>query len=404
VEKLTTLAVIPARGGSKGIPRKNVRQLAGRPLIAYNIEQALRSRFVNRVVVSTDDAEIGGFARQYGAEVIWRPAEISGDSASSESALLHVLDHLRQVEGYQPDLLVLLQCTSPLTLAEDIDGTLAALLDQQADSALAVIPFHYFLWRASTDDHQQPDAVGINHVKEVRPLRQEREAQFLETGAVYGMRVPGFLAARHRFFGRTAMYVMPAERRLEIDDPVDFDVAEVLLRQQKKTERLKRLPNPIQAIIFDFDGVFTDNRVILSENSVESVVCNRSDGSGIANLKKTGLPMLILSSETNPVVQARAAKLRLPCIYGRQDKWEALQEWLAENRLEAQYVVYVGNDINDLKCMDHVGCAAAVADAQPAVLPHADIILENAGGKGAVREICDLILLANQKLSQITNY
>lgn len=398
MERLITLAVIPARGGSKGIPRKNVRPLAGKPLIAYNIEQALRSRFVNRVVVSTDDAEIGGFARQYGAEVIWRPAEISGDSASSESALLHVLDHLRQVEGYQPDLLVFLQCTSPLTLAEDIDGTLAALLDQQADSALAVIPFHYFLWRASTDDHGQQDAVGINHAKQVRLLRQERESgffdrsQYLETGAVYGMRVSGFLAARHRFFGRTAMYVMPAERRLEIDDPVDFEVAEVLLRQQQKTERLKRLPDPIQALIFDFDGVFTDNRVILSENSVESVVCNRSDGSGIANLKKTGLPMLILSSETNPVVQARAAKLRLPCIYGRRDKWEALQEWLAEHRLEAQYVVYVGNDINDLECMDHVGCAAAVADAQPAVLPHADIILENAGGKGAVREICDLIL------------
>jgi len=139
---METLAIIPARGGSKGIPRKNVLPLAGKPLIAYNIEQARRSQFIRRVVVSTDDAEIAAVARQYGAEVVWRPAEISGDSASSESALLHALEQLRQQENYQPDLLVFLQCTSPHTPAEDIDGTVQALLEQQADSALAVIPFH----------------------------------------------------------------------------------------------------------------------------------------------------------------------------------------------------------------------------------------------------------------------
>ncbi len=222
---MNCLAIIPARGGSKGIPRKNVRLLAGQPLIAYNIQQALRSRFINRLVVSTDDAEIAAVSRQYGAEVVWRPAEISGDSASSEAALLHTLEHLRQSEGYQPDVLVFLQCTSPLTQSEDIDGTVQAMLDAGAETALAVIPFHYFLWRQTVED-----AVGINHDKRVRPLRQEREAQYLETGAVYVMNVPGFLQARHRFFGKTALYEMPAERRLEIDDPVDFQVAEVLMR------------------------------------------------------------------------------------------------------------------------------------------------------------------------------
>jgi CMP-N-acetylneuraminic acid synthetase len=199
LNKMECLAIIPARGGSKGIPRKNILPLAGKPLIAYNIEQARLAHSVNRVVVSTDDAEIGAIARQYGAEVVWRPAEISGDSASSESALLHVLESLQAAEGYRPDVLVFLQCTSPLTLAEDIDGTLQALLDAQADTALAVIPFHYFVWKPQPDG----DAVGINHNKGYRPLRQEREPQYLETGAVYVMRVPGFEAARHRFFGKT---------------------------------------------------------------------------------------------------------------------------------------------------------------------------------------------------------
>ncbi len=296
------LAIIPARGGSKGIPRKNILPLAGKPLIAYNIEQARLAQGVNRVVVSTDDAEIGAVARQYGAEVVWRPAEISGDSASSESALLHVLESLHASEGYRPDVLVFLQCTSPLTLAEDIDGTLQALLDAQADTALAVIPFHYFVWKPEPDG----DAVGINHDKGYRPLRQQREPQYLETGAVYVMRVPGFEAARHRFFGKTAMYIMPPERRLEIDDPVDFQVAEVLLRDLQQVRQASRLPTDVQALVLDFDGVFTDNKVIVFQDGREAVVCDRGDGHGIAQLKKTGLPILILSTESNPVVKARA--------------------------------------------------------------------------------------------------
>jgi len=107
------LALIPARGGSKGIPHKNIRLLNGKPLIAYTIEQAQQTPAITRVVVSTDDAEIAGVAQKYGAEVVWRPAGLSGDTATSESALLHALDHLRDTEGYEPDLVVFLQATSP---------------------------------------------------------------------------------------------------------------------------------------------------------------------------------------------------------------------------------------------------------------------------------------------------
>ena len=129
------IALIPARGGSKGIPRKNLQSLAGKPLIAHTIEHARQARSVGRVVVSTDDAEIAAVSKQYGAEVVWRPAAISGDTASSESALLHALEYLQQTEGYESDLLVFLQCTSPLTLPEDIDGTVQALWDEIAAEA-----------------------------------------------------------------------------------------------------------------------------------------------------------------------------------------------------------------------------------------------------------------------------
>ena len=388
------LAIIPARGGSKGIPRKNIRPLAGKPLLAYNIEEARQSRYIQRLVVSTDDPEIARIAQDYGAEVVWRPTELSGDTASSESALLHTLETLQDQEAYSPDLLVFLQCTSPLTLAEDMDGAIAALIDQGADTALAVIPFHYFLWQPGQDAQGQPDAHGINHHKSVRPLRQEREAQYLETGAVYVIRVSGFLQARHRFFGRTALYVMPAERRLEIDDPVDFQVAEVLIAAQRQRRQITQLPNPIKALVMDFDGVFTDNRVIVLEDGREAVTCSRSDGWGIAQVRKTGLPMLILSTETNPVVQARAEKLKIPCLQGIADKSQGLQRWLDEHQINPANVVYVGNDQNDLGCMALAGCAVAVADAHPEALALADIVLSQPGGDGAVRELCELIIKA----------
>lgn len=382
------LAIIPARGGSKGIPHKNVQLLAGKPLIAHSIEQARRSRFVNRVITSTDDTKIADISKQYGAEVVWRPTKISGDKASSESALLHVLEHLKHTEDYEPDIIAFLQCTSPLTLAEDIDGTIQVLLEEDADSCLAVTPFHYFLWRQD----KSGDVVGINHNKHVRPLRQESEPQYLETGAIYVMRTSGFIQARHRFFGKTAMYVIPPERRLEIDDPVDFEIAEVLMRRQGDQHKLRRLPETISALILDFDGVFTDNHVIVFQDGREAVLCDRSDGWGIGQLKKSGLPILVLSTETNPVVQARCEKLEIPCLQGIQYKWETLERWLRERNLDPSQVVYIGNDTNDLQCMAHVGCSVAVADAYPEVTNQADLVLEHPGGNGAVREICDSIL------------
>jgi N-acylneuraminate cytidylyltransferase len=135
-----------------------VRLLAGKPLISHTIGTATQASSVNRVVVSTDDDEIATISRQWGAEVVSRPVGISTDTSSSELALLHALEHLHENEGYSPDLLVFLQCTSPLTLPEDIDGTVQVLFDQEADSSLAVTPFHYFLWR--WDVNGEPPATG----------------------------------------------------------------------------------------------------------------------------------------------------------------------------------------------------------------------------------------------------
>ncbi len=384
---MKALAIIPARGGSKTIPRKNVLPLAGKPLIAHTILAARHAQHIGRVIVSTDDAEIGAISTAYGAEVVWRPAAISGDTASSESALLHVLDQLHAQDDSVPAWTVFLQCTSPLTLPADIDATVQAVLDAEAETGLAVTPFHYFLWQATAAG----DAVGINHDKRVRLRRQDREPQYVETGAIYVMQTAGFRHAQHRFFGRTAMYVMPPERCLEIDEPVDFTLAEVLLHRQQSQYRRACLPDPVRLLVLDFDGVLTDNRVWVDQDGRESVACSRGDGMGLSRLRQLGIPVLVLSKEQNPVVAARCRKLQLPCYHGIDDKAPLLRQLAAERDIPLSHVVYVGNDVNDAECLQIVGCGVVVADAHPAVRPLAQLILTSAGGFGAVRELCDLI-------------
>lgn len=385
---MNSIAIIPARGGSKGILGKNLKFISGKPLIAHTIQSALQARLVNRVIVSTDCSDIGRVAQEYGAEVVWRPAELSRDTASSESALLHVLEHLEDTENYKPDLTIFLQCTSPLTTPFDIDGTVQALFDEEADSAFAAVPFHYFLWGKSPEGGME----GINHDAQVRPLRQEREPQYLETGSVYVMRTDGFKLARHRFFCKTVMHVIPEEHRWEIDEPIDLVIAEMLLRNQQKQLSASLLPECIAGVALDFDGVFTDNRVIVFQDGREAVFCSRSDGWGLAELRDMGIPIAVISSEKNTVVAARCEKLDIECVHGVDDKLSVLKQWAAKRKVDLRNVVYVGNDVNDLACMQAVGCPVVVADSHPVALKFGKIVLKSKGGDGALRELCDLII------------
>lgn len=384
---MRSVAIIPARGGSRGIPRKNVALLDGKPLVVHTIDAARNAELVDGVVVTTDDPEIAQLAERAGAWVIERPPMISGDTATSESALIHALDTLRDRYGIEPELTVFLQCTSPLTTSEDIDNTVASLLEERADSALAVSPSHQFMWKRDEQGH----GLGINHDERVRQRRQDREAQFVETGAVYVMRTAGFRLSGHRFFGRIALHVMPRERVWEIDDPSDMVVARALLESRRAERTRKLIGFQPSALVLDFDGVFTPNTVIVFQDGTEAVQCNRGDGAGLSRMKKAGVPMLVLSAEKNPVVAARCRKLQIQCIQGISDKRPVLLGWLQEHGVDPAHAIYIGNDLPDIPCMQAVGCGVAVADAQPEVLDAADIVLRTPGGHGAIRELVDLI-------------
>ncbi|MBQ0988418.1 acylneuraminate cytidylyltransferase [Streptomyces sp. F63] len=404
----SVLAVIPARGGSKGVPGKNLAAVGGVPLVVRAVRECLASRLVTDVVVSTDDDAIAAAALEAGAEVVNRPAGIAGDTATSEAAVLHAMDAHEARHGSGTDVVLLVQCTSPFLLREDIDGVAAAVAEDGADSALTVAPFHGFVWRETggtgeAGGTEGVDGVGVNHDKSHRPRRQDRPQDFLETGAAYAMDAAGFREAGHRFFGRTVPVRTDPARVLEIDDPHDLARARALaplLDAPSGTggdaaTRPRALPTreDVDAVVLDFDGTQTDDRVYVDSDGREMVAVHRGDGLGIAALRRAGgLKLLILSTEQNPVVAARARKLRIPVLHGIDRKDLALKQWCEEEGIAPERVLYAGNDVNDLPCFGLVGWPVAVADAHDIVRGAARAVTTTRGGDGAIREIAGWIL------------
>ncbi len=382
------VAIIPARGGSRGVPDKNLKRVGGTPLIARCVATARNARTVDDVFVSTGDERIKEVSRSAGATVIHRPESLRGPQKSSESALIQALLTIRDEMDLDPDLVSFLQCTSPFTLPEDLEEATELLRSRNLDVVFSACETHQFLWRL--DDEQQP--VGINHNSEERKRRQDRDRQFRENGALYIMKARGFLEAEHRFFGEMGLYEMPVDRSIEIDDFFDLDLARMIDRNRHTEQARKQLSEPdIRAVVFDFDGVFTENGVWLSEEGTESIRCDRRDGYGLEKLSESGVRSLVITRERNRVVSERCKKLGIPVRKDVSDKASVLKNWMNEENLPADSVVYVGNDLNDLPAFQAAGTAVAVSDAHERVRERADVILKRAGGHGAVRELCELI-------------
>ncbi len=220
--------IIPARGGSKGVPRKNLRSLAGQPLIAHSILDAKEAKLIDRVYVSTDDSEIADIAKLYGAEVIQRPAELATDTASSEVALLHALAEIEQA-GCFPELVVFLQCTSPIRTGDDIDGAIAQLMSENADSLLSVSPSHRFLW-----EQAEGSAKSINYDYRQRPRRQDMSPQFVENGSLYIFKPWVLKSLGNRLGGKISLFIMSELAGWDIDSVLDFEIVEFLLGKESE--------------------------------------------------------------------------------------------------------------------------------------------------------------------------
>lgn len=403
VNDTEVLAIIPARGGSKGIPRKNIRNFAGHPLIAYSIAAALQSQRVTRVIVSTDDAEIAEVARAYGAEVPFlRPAELAQDSTLDLPVFQHALAWLTANEAYAPDVVVQLRPTSPIRPVGLVDEAVHILLEHpEADSVRGVVPAGqnpHKMWRIDLQTGQMKNLLDVPGVPEpYNAPRQLLPPVYWQTGHVDAIR-PSTILEKNSMSGEMILPVMIDPRyTVDIDSLADWKRAEWLVwhggLEMVYPDRLRRpLPETVALVVFDFDGVLTDNRVWVDSEGHEFVAAYRSDSLGIQALQRSGIQTLVLSTETDGAVAARCRKMGVPVLQGITDKAARLTEYLRENNLDAREVLFVGNDVNDLPCFDVVGCAVAVGDAQPEVLRQADLILTRPGGHGAVRELCDLLL------------
>ncbi len=399
--KPEVLAIVPARGGSKGIPRKNVKLFAGHPLIAYSIAAAQQSQRVTRVIVSTDDEEIAAVAREYGAETPFlRPAEFAQDRTLDLPVFQHALKWLAEHEGYRPEVVVQLRPTSPVRPPDLVDQAVEALLDNpQADSVRGVVPAGqnpHKMWRIDAERGYMTPLLDVPGVEE--PYNAPRQALppvYWQTGHIDAIRPRAILSGS--MSGKVILPVMvdPAYT-VDIDTPKDWARSEWLVWYSDLEivfpgRRRRPLPERVDLVVFDFDGVLTDNRVWVDEEGHEMVAANRSDSMGVALLRRLGLKMCVLSTETNPVVSARCRKMQIPAYQGVWDKAEKLKEILQELEVDPAHAIFVGNDVNDMPCFPLVGCAVAVADAQPEAKRAADIVLSRKGGHGAVRELLDIL-------------
>lgn len=224
------VGIIPARGGSKSLPRKNIKLLAGKPLIAYTIEAALQSKKLNRVIVSTDDEEIADISRKYGAEVIMRPQDLAEDASPTEPAIKHVVSVLES-DGYKPDIIVTLQPTSPFRTSNQIDDALDGIFFDDVDSIIGLkeVKEHPYKMKKIENNHVVP----FLKIKLQSNRRQDMPQLYKENGAIYVTKYD-FLMNRDKIIGGNVKpFLMSDETSIDIDTHLDFKIAECLLGDDK---------------------------------------------------------------------------------------------------------------------------------------------------------------------------
>ncbi|MDD3948650.1 MAG: acylneuraminate cytidylyltransferase [Anaerolineaceae bacterium] len=403
VKQTEVLALIPARGGSKGIPRKNLRDFAGAPLIAYSIAAAKQAERVTRVIVSTDDPEIADVARAWGAEVpFMRPAQFAQDDSTDLPVFEHALEWLEQNENYMPDIVIQLRPTSPVRPIGLLDQAVELLLEHpEVDCVRGVVPSvqnPFKMWQIDSEGRltQLLEVAGLR--EPYNAPRQALPQTYWQTGHIDAIRSNTILA-KHSLTGDIILpLLIDPLYTVDIDTPDDFLISAKLISDPriKAVDPLKNrrpFPERISYLVMDFDGVLTDDKVYVDQDGRETVRCSRSDGFGIALLKeKSSIQAMILSRETNPVVTARAKKLDIEVFQSVLNKDLALKSLIEERNLKPEEIIYIGNDLNDLVVLPLVGYFVCPADAHPQVLRQADLVLNHLGGKGAVRELVEKIL------------
>lgn len=377
------VALIPVRGGSKSIPRKNIHPFLGKPLVYWALKAASECQLIEQVYLSTDDAEIRTVVQEFcfpKVAVIDRSPETATDTASTESVMLEFASR------YEFEHVVLIQATSPLTESIDLEGGINKYLSDGADSLVTVVRQKRFIWQ---ENEGKVEPLNYNPLS--RPRRQDWQGFYVENGAFYVTSKQQLMETGSRLSGKISLYEMPAFTYHELDEPEDWTI----LEQLKKGRRpLVNKLSSINLLICDVDGVLTDAGMYYSEFGDEAKRFNTRDGKGIELLRARGVKVMFLTSEDVDIVRRRATKLNIDYIYlGVKDKLAHMYRFFTDHPEHSfENTAYIGDDINDLECLVRAGISACPSDGHPTVMSQVDIICAAGGGRGCVREFCDLIL------------
>jgi N-acylneuraminate cytidylyltransferase len=378
------IAYMPLRGGSKSIPGKNIRPLAGKPLFAWALGAALDSGCFEAVWAGTDDDDIQrAVERQFAdrVNVFRRSAANCTDEASTESALREF------AAASQFDVLCTIQGTSPLTTPEDFIAARRRFESEQADSLLTATRIRRFYW--------SDDARPLNYDPRQRPRRQEFPGSLMENGAFYFTRRVVLDSTGNRLGGRITIHEMGPESATEIDEPADWSLVERMLRQRRGATT--RSLAGIRALVVDVDGTLTDGGMYYDAGGEAMKKFNTRDAQGLKQLEAAGFEVAVVTAEMSKAVDARIRKLGIRhYVPGVTDKRAALTALAAQWGCSLQQIAYVGDDVNDLPAFEVAGFACCPADAVDAIRERADYVATRAGGAGAVREVCESLLAARR--------
>lgn len=378
------VAFIPARGGSKSIPLKNIKKINGQPLLYWTLDAVRGCTVFERICISTDSAEIKQTVIEYKntvqddrIECIDRSPETATDFATTESAMIEF------AERYDFENIVLLQATSPLIQEDEITGAISLFESGNYDSVLSVVRQKRFVWK-----NVEGKGTPVNYDYNTRPRRQEFNGFLVENGALYITSREGLLNSRCRISGRIGLYEMDETSYFEVDEPGDWVIIEELLKQKKRKNN-----NIVKLFVMDCDGVLTDGGMYYGVEGDEMKKFNTKDGMGIALLKEKGIKTAIITGENTSIVKKRAEKIGIDYVFlGVKNKYQILERFAANEKIELSHIAYVGDDINDLECLKNVGVSIAVADAVDEVRRTVKKVTNKKGGEGAVREAVEYIL------------
>lgn len=383
-EEMRTIAFIPLRGGSKSIPLKNIKTIAGKPLCHWVIEAALNTKLIDEVFVSTDSEQIKESVEKIKSpklKIINRSIATATDTASTESALIEFL------QNHSMSQVILIQATSPLLESHDLQNGIEQFRQGKFDSLLSVVRQKRFLWKEETSG-----AIAINYKPDCRPRRQDFEGFLVENGAFYISSKDAILKTGCRLSGKIGLYEMSEESYIELDEPLDWSVIENMLLMRKSslaTERIKKISH----VFTDVDGVLTDAGMYYSEKGDELKKFNTRDGMGFNLLTKAGIKTGILTSENTQMVERRGEKLKIDYVFQSvKNKLEFLDEFCKKNQLTLEQIAYIGDDINDTELLKRVGLPAcpfnAIDDNKSITYFHCQLN----GGEGCFREFVEYIL------------